>query len=93
MEDLIKVIALTTLGVVSVEEIYPRVAEQVTPILEDAIVWQENTVRTAEYLELECSVLAREQWDRNKQVALSRLESFKSLANQTTDTDSESENQ
>lgn len=94
MEDLIKVISMVALGVVSVEEIYPRVAERVTPILQDAIQHQENTVQVAEYLNLECSVPAREQWNVRKQEALARLESFETLANtQVNDPDSEPVNQ
>jgi hypothetical protein len=87
MEDLIKVISMVALGVVSVEEIYPRVAERVSPIIREAVEHQENTVQVAEYLNLKCSVPAREEWDRKKQVVLDRLKSFETLANEGVDTD------
>jgi hypothetical protein len=93
MEDLIKVITMIAIGVTATE-VYPEVSKKVSPILRNAIQHQEDTVQVAEYLELGCSVPAREQWDVRKQEALARLESFETLANtQVNDTDSEPVNQ
>ena len=92
MEDLIKVITMVAMGVTATE-IYPEVSKKVSPILRNAIQYQEDTVSVAEYLELGCSVPAREEWNIKKQEALYRLKSFETLANQVNDPDSEPVNQ
>jgi len=51
--------AITICGLKSLADSVDRV----TPTLTAAVNYQENTIKTAEYLELSCAQPAREQWE------------------------------
>ena len=68
-------------GVVVIEKVIPDVVATTVPIFNDAITHQENTVQVAEYLELSCAKLAREQWEVNKAKTIERIEAFKQMSN------------
>jgi len=79
MKTIATLILTLASGTFVIEKVIPDVVNSSVPIFNDAIAWQENTVKTAEYLELDCAVPAREQWDVNKAKAIERIEAFKSL--------------
>jgi hypothetical protein len=66
-------------GTFVIEKVIPDVVNSSVPVFNDAIAWQENTVKTAEYLELSCAKPAREEWEVNKAKAYQRIEEFKTL--------------
>lgn len=68
-------------GTLMIEEVIPRITESTIPVFQDAITWQENTVKTAEYLELSCAKPARLEWEQNKAKAYERIEAFRRLEN------------
>lgn len=81
MKTIATTMAALLSGAVFIEEVIPHVVNSTVPVFEDAIKWQENTVRTAEYLELSCAKLAREEWEVNKAKAIERLADYQELLN------------
>jgi hypothetical protein len=66
-------------GTIVIEEVLPRVVDSTIPVFNDAITWQENTVRTAEHWGLSCAKPAREEWEVSKAKAYQRIEEFKQM--------------
>jgi hypothetical protein len=80
MKTIATLILTLASGTFVIEKVIPDVVNSSVPVFHDAIAWQENTVKTAEYLELSCAKPAREEWEVNKAKAYQRIEEFKTLA-------------
>jgi hypothetical protein len=80
MKTIATLILTLASGTFVIEKVIPDVVSSTVPVFNDAIAWQEDTVKTAEYLELSCAKPAREQWELKKTKAYQRIEEFKTLA-------------
>lgn len=87
MKTIATLILTLASGTIVIEKVIPDVVNSSMPVFNDAITWQENTVKTAEYLELSCAKPAREQWEVNKAKAYERIEGFKSLVSYESETE------
>lgn len=81
MKTITTLILTLASGTIVIEKVIPDVVNSSVPVFNDAIAWQENTVKTAEYLELTCAKPARVEWEINKAKAYERIEGFKGLIN------------
>jgi hypothetical protein len=87
MKTIATLILTLASGTIVIEKVIPDVVNSSVPVFFDAIAWQENTVKTAEYLELSCAEPARAEWEINKAKAYQRIEEFKSLVSYESETE------
>lgn len=81
MKSLLTLVAIGGLGYGG----FASVVEYVTPVMEGAIAWQENTVKVAEAVGSSAAPEARVEWEANKKTALERLAAFQLFGKEMSD--------
>jgi hypothetical protein len=79
MSPLQNLLVLIISGVAITEMLEPTKAF-VVPRMIDAWQWQEDTVSTAEKMELDCAKSAREQLEQRRPIFQERLQEFQNLS-------------